>query len=54
MSLFMKLFSLCNPIQFSAILYPTSLANLVVEVEARHSHTILFINLKIARNVPFG
>ena len=28
----------CNPIEFSAILYPKSLANLVVEVGTRHSH----------------
>ena len=30
-----------NPIEFLTILYPTSLANLVVEVRIRHSHQIL-------------
>ena len=42
MSLFIKIFSLYNPIKFLAILYPKSLANLVVEVETRQSHQILF------------
>ena len=35
MSLFIKIISLHNPIHFFAILYPTSLANLVVEVRTR-------------------
>ena len=38
----MKIISLYNPFNFLAILYPTSLANLVVEVESRNSHQILF------------
>ena len=33
---------LYNPIKFLAILYPKSLANLVVEVGTRHNHQILF------------
>ena len=41
MSLFIKIISLYNPIHFFAILYPASLANLVVEVRTRHSHQIL-------------
>ena len=41
MSLFMKIISLYNPIHIFAILYPTLLANLVVEVGTRHSHQIL-------------
>ena len=36
-----KIFSLYNTV----ILYPTSLANLVVEVGTRHSHQILFIHV---------
>ena len=36
-----EVFSLCNPIKLSAILYPKSLANLVVEVGTRHNHQIL-------------
>ena len=36
-----KIISLYNPIYFLAILYPTSLANLVPEVETKHSHQIL-------------
>ena len=32
------------PINFLAILYPTSLANLVVELGTRHSHQILLID----------
>ena len=36
-----KLFSSYNPIKHLAILYPTSLANLVVEVGTGHSHQIL-------------
>ena len=43
MSLFMKSISLYNPIKFLAILYPTSLTNLMVEVGTRHSHQTLFI-----------
>ena len=43
MSLFIKIIFLYNPINiFFAILYPSSLANLVVEVGTRHSHQILF------------
>ena len=38
--MFMKIISLHNPIIF-AILYPTSLANLAVEVQTRHSHQVL-------------
>ena len=41
MSLFIKIISLYNPIHFLAILYPTSLANLVVEVGTRHSQQML-------------
>ena len=41
MSLFIKIISLYNHIHFLAILYPTSLANLVVEVGIRHCHQIL-------------
>ena len=41
MSLFIKIISLYNPINFFAILYPTSLANLVVEVGTRHCYQIL-------------
>ena len=41
MLLFINVFSLYKPIKFVAILYPTSLANLVVEVGTRHSHQIL-------------
>ena len=37
-----KIISLYNPIDFFAILYPKSLANLVVAVGTRHSHQILF------------
>ena len=36
-----NIFLLYNPINFLAILHPTTLANLVVEVETRHSHQIL-------------
>ena len=38
----MKIISLYNPINCFTILYPTSLANLVVEVGTRHSPQILF------------
>ena len=41
MSLLIKIISFHNPIDFFAILYPTSLPNLAVEVETRHSHQIL-------------
>ena len=41
MSLFIKIISLYKAIHFFAILYPTSLANLVVEVGTRHSQHIL-------------
>ena len=41
MSLFIKIVSLHNPINFFANLHPTSLANLVVEVGTRHSRQIL-------------
>ena len=37
----MKIISLYNLIHFFAILYPTSLANLVFEVGTRHSQHIL-------------
>ena len=47
MSLFIEnVFSLYNPIKFLAILYPTSLANLVVEVRTRHSHQIIWKMIK--------
>ena len=36
-----EIISLYNPIKFLAILYSTSLANLVVEVGIRYSHQIL-------------
>ena len=36
-----KVFSLYEPIKFLAILYPKSLANLVVEVGTGYSHQIL-------------
>ena len=39
-----KVFSLYNSIKFFTIQYPTSLANLVVEVGTRHSHQILLVN----------
>ena len=38
---FHKKISFYNPINFFAILYPTSLVNLVVEVGTRHCHQIL-------------
>ena len=41
MSSFINIISLYNPFNFFAILYPTSLANLVVEVGTRHSHQFL-------------
>ena len=37
----MKIISLYSPINFLAIVYPTSLANLVAEVGTSHSHQIL-------------
>ena len=37
-----KKYSLYNPIKFLALLYPKSIANLVVEVGTRHNHQILF------------
>ena len=43
MSLFIESVSLYNPIDIFAILYPKSLANLVVDVGTRHSHQILMI-----------
>ena len=36
-----KVFSFYDPIKCLSILYPKSLANLVVEVGTRHSHKIL-------------
>ena len=39
-----KIICLYNPVTFLAILYPTSLANLVVEVGTGHSHQILFMH----------
>ena len=50
MSLFKKIFSLYNT-WILAILYPTSLVNLVVEVGTRHSHQIL---LERARTTFIG
>ena len=41
-----KIISLYNPIKFLVTLYPTSLANLVVEVGTRHSHQILLQTTK--------
>ena len=41
MSLFIKIFSLYNPIRFLAILYPKSPSNLMVDVGIRHSHQLL-------------
>ena len=41
----LKIISLYDPIKFLAILYPTPLANLVVEVGTRHSHQILLLKL---------
>ena len=46
MSFFIKIISLYNPINFVAVLNPTSLASLVVEVGTRHSYQILFIELR--------
>ena len=43
MSLFIKNIFLVQLCLILAILYPTSLANLVVEVGTRHSHQTLFI-----------
>ena len=51
MSLFIKIISLYSPIHFLSILYPTSLANLLVEMGIRHSHQILFF-VAIRRHVP--
>ena len=53
MSLFIKIISLYKPIHFLAILYPTSLANLVVEVGTWHSHQILLFSIGM-RNNDFG
>ena len=47
MSFFINSFFLYNPIKFLAILYPKSLANLVVEVGTRHSHQILLTLVQI-------
>ena len=44
MSLFIKNIFLVQLCLILAILYPTSLANLVVEVGTRHSHQTLFNN----------
>ena len=38
-----KIFSLYNPVEILATLYPKSLANLVDEVGIRHSHQILLV-----------
>ena len=43
MSLFIKSISFYNPIKFLAILFPTSLANLMFEVRTRHSRQILLM-----------
>ena len=48
MSLFIKNIFLVQLCLILAILYPTSLANLVVEVGTRHSHQTL---LKIEQNI---
>ena len=48
MLLFIKRLSLFNPIKFLVILYPKSLANLVVEMGTRHSHHILFADISHA------
>ena len=45
-----KNISVYNAIHFLAILYPTSLANLVVDVGTWHSHQILLISVFDARN----
>ena len=54
-SLFIKVFSLYNPISFFVILYPKSLVNRVVEVGTRHSHQILLYtnssSMEIIRNL---
>ena len=42
MSLFIKVFSLHNPIKFLAILYRKLLADLVAEMGTRHNYQILF------------
>ena len=51
MLLFIEMISLYNPIKFLAILYPTSLVNLVVEVGTGHNHQILFSDVKLGRQV---
>ena len=43
MPLFIKSISLYNSINFVAILYPTSILNLVNEVATRHSHQFLLL-----------
>ena len=45
MSLFIKIISLYNHIHFLAILYPKSLANLVVEVGTRHCYQTLLASV---------
>ena len=47
MSLFIKNIFLVQLCLILAILYPTSLANLVVEVGTRHSHQTLLINVSL-------
>ena len=53
-----KVFSLYNLIKVLAILYPKSLANLVVKVRTRHSHQILFcmvrLNTPLKNKARFG
>ena len=46
-----KKISLYNPIKFIAILYPTSLVNLVVEVGTMRSHQIL-MNITWSHPLP--
>ena len=50
MSLFIINIFLYNHIQFLAILYPTPLANMVVQVGTRHCHQILFFVQEILQN----
>ena len=51
MSLFIKNIFLVQLCLILAILYPTSLANLVVEVGTRHSHQTLLVSTRIFQNL---
>ena len=52
--LFVKIISFHNPINLFAILYPTSLPNLVVEVGTRHGHQFLLgVTLRPQRSARF-